>query len=196
MLLNSQAAISDSTFSSNTAFEDGGVIYMHGHYENKSNLTVDNSTFSYNTATRHGGVVYASLATVMLNETVIGCNMAHLNGDLVYAMDSSKVIIANSNNYDKGIATNNLVYTDTSSNATTKDLVFATSSCDLIAEDILIPPCQKMLHHTMTNQFTNQQPITEASVDFNATSETLVQTEMPTKSESLIVPCDTVFPIP
>ena len=116
--------------------------------------------------------------------------MAHLNGDLVNAIENSNVIIANSNNYDNEITTNNLVYTDTSSNATTKDLVFATSSCELIAEDIFMPLCQyNMLHHTMTDQVTNQQPITEASVDFNATSETLVQTESPTKCEPSIVPC-------
>ena len=110
VLLNSQAMINDSIFYSNTAFEDGGAISINGYStSSKSNLTVDNSTFSYNTATRHGGVVYASLATVMLNETVIGCNMAHVNGDLVYAIENSKVIIASSNNYDNGIATNNLM---------------------------------------------------------------------------------------
>ena len=185
VLLNSQAVISDSVFSSNTAFEDGGAIYIDGYStSSNSNLTVDNCTFSYNTATRHGGVIYASLATVIFNETVIGCNMAHLNGDLVYAIESSKVIITSSKYSDNRIATDSLIYTDTSSNATTKNVSFVTSSCDLISEGIFTSRCQNMV---LQESNTYHLP-TEAPVDFDDTSETLAQTEMPNESEPSSVP--------
>ena len=81
---NAVLDIVNSTFNNNTAYQEGGTVYIE-----HCSLNIIHSSFTHNVAFRHGGVVYASGTSLVIQDSQFTHSEAKQTGSVVYAIAST-----------------------------------------------------------------------------------------------------------